>query len=246
MSARHPAHANPAGPVTRAQRRAQERAQHHRKSRQRTMLPGWTFLLGIGIIVAAVAAFAVISLNPSSTSRGASASAARSLSDPAALDPAANVLKVGTTAPNFSLRDAVGVKYSLSAYSGHPVLLEFFAVWCPVCQRETSVIHQLAQRFAPKGVQTLAVLANPYGKNFETSGRKDLSLATVNDLAWYAKQFKANYPLLIDPKFATVNKYGIGAYPGLYVIGKDGKILLSGTGYHDYNAIASTLRRALR
>lgn len=139
-------------------------------------MPRWTFLLGIGIIVAAIAAFAVISLNPSSTSRGASASTPRSLSDPAALDPAASVLKRGTTAPNFSLRDAVGVKYSLSAYAGHPVLLEFFAVWCPVCQRETSVIHQLAQAFAPKGVQTLAVLANPYGRNFETSGRKDLSL----------------------------------------------------------------------
>jgi peroxiredoxin len=119
-------------------------------------------------------------------------------------------------------------------------------VWCPVCQRETSVIHRLTQQFTPKGVHTLAVLANPYRKNFETSGRRDLSLATVKDLAWYARQFNANYPLLIDPRFKAVNTYGVDAYPGLYVIGKDGRVLLSGKGYHEYSTLVSTLRHALQ
>lgn len=246
MSARHPAHVNPAGPVTRAQRRAAEREQHHARSKQRKTLPTWSFLLGIGIILAAIAAFAVASLTTSNGSHAATTSTAKALTDPAALDPAVHVLKAGSVAPGFSLQDAVGVKYNLGAYRGHPVLLEFFAVWCPVCHRETSVIHRLTQQFAPKGVQTLAVLANSYGKNFEISGRKDLSLATVNDFAWYARQFKANYPLLVDPKFTTVNRYGISAYPGLYVIGKDGKVLSSGTGYEEYSKLAATLQRALQ
>jgi hypothetical protein len=116
MSTRHAAHIDSAGPVTRAQRRAVERAAEHVRPRKRSATPSPQILLGALLIVAAIAAFLVATAMGTSGSSQSRPAAARALADPAALDPASSVLKVGTTAPNFSLRDAVGVRYSLSAY----------------------------------------------------------------------------------------------------------------------------------
>ena len=91
----------------------------------------------------------------------------------------------GKQAPDFTLRDASGKSYHLAAQRGHPVLLEFFAVWCPHCQRESSVINQLEAAYNAKGLRTLAVLANPYGKNYDNSGGTDLTLATKSDISWF-------------------------------------------------------------
>lgn len=246
MSTRNAAPINSAGHVTRAQRRAAARAEERMRQGSRGGVPGWQIFVGALVIAGAIVAFAGVMMAGTFGSHPAAGPVARPLTNPAALDPAPSLLKVGTTAPNFSLTDGMDMRYSLAAERGHPVLLEFFAVWCPVCHRETSVIHRLAQRFETKGVRTLAVLANPYGKNYETSGGKDLSLAALGDLVWYGRTYHANYPLLVDPRFKTVNAYGIGAYPGLYVIGKDGKILFSSSGYQQYSSLASRLEQALQ
>lgn len=38
-------------------------------------------------------------------------------------------LKVGATAPDFTLNDLGGRKVSLSQYAGNPVVLSYFATW---------------------------------------------------------------------------------------------------------------------
>ena len=167
------------------------------------------------------------------------------LTNPNALNPAPQLLSVGSTAPNFTLKDANGKVYNLAAQRGHPVLLEYFAVWCPICQGEAPIMAQLTKHYTPKGVRVWSVLSNPYGRNYESSGRTDLTLAGKSDLSWFAQTFNVQHPQLIDPQFGTVNRYGISGYPGLYVVDPNGKITFVADQHESYSTLATALDKAL-
>ncbi len=167
------------------------------------------------------------------------------LANPNALNPNPQLLPVGSVAPDFSLKDTSGTVHQLAAQRGHPVLLEFFAVWCPICQGEAPIMAQVTKDFTPKGVRVWSILSNPYARNYDNSGRTDLSLATLSDLSWFAKTFNVQHPQLIDPQFGTVNKYGITGYPGLYVIDPNGKIGYAADNHESYSTLAAQLNKAL-
>jgi thiol-disulfide isomerase/thioredoxin len=51
-------------------------------------------------------------------------------------------------APSFSLRDARGGLHSLESLRGHPVLVNFWATWCPPCQMELPALQELSETHA--------------------------------------------------------------------------------------------------
>lgn len=234
---RHTSHAHPQR-LTRAERRAAERAaEKARRAQPQRSFIGPSAVAGALIVAAALVIFGYAVLT--GVQNQSRASTIQPMVHSSALDPVGSLLNVGTQAPDFRLRDATGRSHTLSVQIGSPVLVEFFATWCPVCHRETSIIHKLAAAFAPKGVRVWAVLANPYGKEYEISKGRDTRLADTGDLNWYMKTYKANYPLLIDPYFKTVNAYGAGSYPTLYVINRSGKITFARSGYTPYKVLAA-------
>jgi peroxiredoxin len=168
------------------------------------------------------------------------------LTDPNKLYPVANQIAVGKTAPNFTLKDINGHKYTLSKERGHPVLLEFFAVYCPICQAEAPTIAQIQKTYGPKGVVVWSILSNPYGRDYENSGGTDTRLANKGDMTWFAQHFNVHHPQLVDPNFHVVNEYGIQAYPGLYVIDPKGKVVFSKSGNYPYQTLADNLNTALQ
>jgi peroxiredoxin len=165
---------------------------------------------------------------------------------PGAYQPKANLLKVGTKAPNFTLKGVDGKSYSLAAQRGHLVVLEFFAVWCPHCQAESSVIRQIQAAYAPKGVRIWAILASPYGPNYDKSNGTDLTLATKDDLAWFRRTFHEDVPMLVDPKFSVMKQYGNNGYPGIFVIDRNGVIVSSTSGEESYSVLAKALDKGLK
>jgi peroxiredoxin len=233
----------------RAERRKAERAQAHSQRSSATQKSNpWPLVGGLAVIVAAVAVMGVVVLGMKQSSARAttSGSAAQAMVDKTALDPAVSPIRPGRIAPNFVVKHPDGRAVSLVSQRGHPVLLEFFAVWCPVCHRESSVIHRLTASYAPRGLRTLAVLANPYGPTYEITHGADLTVATPADLQWYAHTYKANYPLLVDPEFRAVNQYGAGSYPTLYVIDAHGKIAYSAQGGIPQPVLAAKIKALLK
>jgi peroxiredoxin len=197
--------------------------------------------IAAGALVVALA-FAVAGFSLVIAQRHTSAvSTPKGVVEASAYDPNFSLLRVGSVAPNFQLRDSMGEVYSLKAERGHPVLLEYFAVWCPVCHRETPIMARVTKAYAPKNVTVWAILANPYGPDYEISGGRDLHVATHEDLAWYASTYKANYPLLIDPHFSTVNRYGAASYPTIYVVNVAGRITFAHSGALPYKNPAQQL-----
>lgn len=62
-------------------------------------------------------------------------------------------------APDFTLRDLFEEKttYTLSAYRGRPVILNFWASWCVPCRREMPALQATAARYADEGLLLLGM-----------------------------------------------------------------------------------------
>jgi thiol-disulfide isomerase/thioredoxin len=123
-------------------------------------------------------------------------------------------LKVGDTAPAFAIGTNNG-NFNLAQVST-PVLLEVFATWCPHCQRETSVLNDVATKYAGK-VAMVAVSGSPYGIDGS-------SPETQNDVTGFSEHFALKYPVAFDPDLKVAQLYLKSGFPTLVVIDKNKKI----------------------
>jgi len=71
-------------------------------------------------------------------------------------DPLPAFLQNGPT-PDFQLPDLAGRTVSLSGQKGHPVMLNFWATWCPPCVDEVPSLEDLARKLDGTDLRLLAV-----------------------------------------------------------------------------------------
>lgn len=131
-----------------------------------------------------------------------------------------STLKVGDTAPEFSVQTNAG-PFDLAQVST-PVLVEIFATWCPHCQRETVVLNHISAQYAGK-LAVVAVSGSPYGMD----GRTPESLADVNT---FGQQFRVGYPIAFDPATAVAAQYIGTGFPTLVLIDKQKKVVWKSSG----------------
>lgn len=199
----------------------------------RFMVQRLAFLLCVVGVMALAARPAVVSAAHTAGGGGRGG-----LVDPAALNPASSHVHLGSVAPDFTLRTIDGVPYTLSRLRGRAVLLDFVAVWCPHCQREEPILNRIDATFAPTGVRSLSIVASPYGRDYESG---DTRVVNLSDIAWYQTTFQVRRPILIDPVFSAVNRYGIAAYPTIYILDRNGVVRAVFEG----DTSEQTLRRVL-
>jgi peroxiredoxin len=120
------------------------------------------------------------------------------------------VLSEGTSAPDFSLPALEGgAPVALTAFRGKPVLLSFFASWCPHCQKELASVAAVARA----NVGKLAVVGIDSNESSEATSRK--LLAAVH----------ATYPVALDPDAKVATRYEVVALPVSYFLNADGKVV---------------------
>ena len=109
--------------------------------------------------------------------------------------------------PDFTLMDLDGEAVTLSQYKGQrPVLLVFWATWCPYCVEEMPNLVALQERYADR-LQILAI-------DIQESHAK---------VASYASKRKLNFPILLDEDGDVSARYGVVGVPTLVLIDKEGK-----------------------
>ena len=126
-------------------------------------------------------------------------------------------LTAGTKAPDFSLSDVNGGKFSLQDALGHgPVVAAFFKVSCPVCQYAFPFFERLHRAY---GAQKVTVVG--------------ISQDNQRDTAAFLKEYGITFrTLLDDPKgYAVSNAYGLTNVPTVFLIGQDGHIEVSSVGW---------------
>lgn len=109
-------------------------------------------------------------------------------------------------APAFSLPDAHGKTVSLKSFRGEPVLLNFWATWCPPCLSELPVLEAAAKE-KPHCLHVLGITE---------------SVESPAALTQFAKEHQLSYPLLIDGN-QVAGLYGVRAHPYSVLVDGEGR-----------------------
>ena len=120
-----------------------------------------------------------------------------------------DVLKVGDSAPNFSLVDLNGETHKLSDYQGKGVLLNFWGTWCDPCKKEMPALEKQYQLFKGKEFEIIAI--NIAQSKFEVSN--------------FSEQYSMTFPVVIDSNKSVMRRYNVDPLPTSIFINKEGKIV---------------------
>lgn len=127
-----------------------------------------------------------------------------------AVSTAASGIKNGNAAPDFELTTIAGDKVRLSDLKGKVVFVNLWATWCPPCRAEMPEMVRFYKDYSSKNIEVLAV--NLTDSDSEKEVKK------------FAKEYKLNFPVLLDPDGKVGNTYKTVTIPTTFIIDKKGII----------------------
>jgi len=101
-----------------------------------------------------------------------------------------------------------GGSFTLSAaLADRPVVINFWASWCPPCRLEMPDLEQVS-RDVP-GVRFIGIAIDD----------------TESNAAAYARQIGVTYPIAVDANYAISDAYGINVLPQTWLVTQNGTIV---------------------
>lgn len=134
-----------------------------------------------------------------------------------AQDTSGDIVKVGQQMPSFTIVSDNGQKISSASLKGKVILVNFFATWCPPCQKELAEVQKtLWPKYKDNKDFVLLVIGREH---------------TDADLLTYNEKKGFTFPLYPDKNRAIFNAFAKNLIPRSYLIGKDGKVVYASKGY---------------
>ena len=127
-------------------------------------------------------------------------------------------IKVKVKAKDFVVYDEDGKEVKLSDYQGTPVVLNFWASWCPPCKSEMPSFNEMSKKYSKDKVAILMINL--------TDGQRE----TISSAKKFIEDNNYNMKVLFDNKMDAANSYNISAIPRTIFIDKDGYIALDNHG----------------
>jgi thiol-disulfide isomerase/thioredoxin len=109
------------------------------------------------------------------------------------------------------LTDIKGQSLKMYEYEKEPLVVHFWATWCPTCKFEASNIESISHKY---NVITVAV----------NSGSDE-------EISSYMKENALEYRVINDSRGALAKKFGIEVYPTTLIYDRNGTLKFSEVGY---------------
>lgn len=114
---------------------------------------------------------------------------------------------LGYLAPDFTLKDLNGRPVKLSGLRGKPVLLNFWATWCPPCRKEMPDLQKFHELYGDK----ITLLGIDFGES-------------KSDVLAFLREFGITYANLLDRDGRAFVRYRLTGIPTSYWIDSKGII----------------------
>jgi peroxiredoxin len=123
-------------------------------------------------------------------------------------------------APPFSLKSLDGNTVALRDLKGKPVLLKFWATWCPTCKEELPVFEKFST--GKRDQLTVLLLA--------IDGEKEKKVQRA------IKDNKITLPVLLDVKEKIARTYGVKFIPVTFLVDREGMLVGTVVGERDWSS----------
>ena len=115
----------------------------------------------------------------------------------------------GTPFPAFRLADIDGKTHALSDYAGKPLLVNFWATWCPPCRTEMPDLDAVHQRLAPAGLRVMGVSIDE----------------DVNPVREFRLRRNIGFPLIMDSGRTLSAALGVTTFPTTFLVARNNQIV---------------------
>ncbi len=122
-------------------------------------------------------------------------------------------------APEFDLQGPTGEPQRLIDHRGKPVILNFWATWCPPCRAEMPSMQRAHETLAEEGISVIAVNV---GEDAETIAR-------------FLSETDVDFPIPMDIDSEVVQSYPVKGLPTTFVIDPEGRFAFSATGEREWD-----------
>ena len=136
----------------------------------------------------------------------------------------------GTEAPDFTLPTLDGEMVSLASYRGQPVLLNFWATWCPPCRAEMPAMQRVYETYRDDGFVVLAV-------NVRES---------EEPVRAFIEELGLTFPILMDEKGDVTNTYRVYGLPTTYFLDREGRVYRVQVGAMTEEFMETTVKELVR
>jgi len=139
------------------------------------------------------------------------------------------VTMVNRPAPDFALKTFDGPTISLRALRGRPVVLNFWASWCPPCRQEASLLERTWRVYKKQGVAFIGV---------DIQDRED-------DALRFIREFDITYPNAPDPTGEVSISYGVSGLPVTFFVSREGQILRRWVGALEKEVLVRSIKEIM-
>lgn len=122
-------------------------------------------------------------------------------------------------APAFDLKDPEDQPRRLEDYRGKPVILNFWATWCPPCREEMPSMQRAHKALSGDGI---ALVAINVGEDADT-------------ILSFLANHPVDFPLPMDPDAKVAESYPVKGLPTTFVIDPEGRLAYVATGGREWD-----------
>ncbi len=133
------------------------------------------------------------------------------------------------SASDFKLQDLNGKTVRLSDFKGKPVLIDFWATWCPPCRASIPEIVKLHKTYGSKGLVVISI---------------SLDEGDWDAVKSFATEVGITYPVLKGNDDVN-SQFNVRSIPMVVIVNKEGKIVKRYLGVGDDDELERDVKTVL-
>lgn len=104
-----------------------------------------------------------------------------------------------------------GSAFTIAEFKGEPVLLHFWATWCPICELENGTIQSISQDY-----QVISIASWSEGEA---------------EVKTYMRENQLTFPVMLDNSGGLAQSFGLKGVPTSFILDPYGETTFVETGY---------------
>lgn len=140
------------------------------------------------------------------------------------------ITMVNRPAPDFTLTTFKGTTISLEGLTGKPIVINFWASWCPPCRIEAPLLERTWRAYKNRDVVFIGV---------DVQDREE-------DALNYIREFDITYPNGPDPTGEISIDYGVSGLPVTFFVSGKGEIVRRWVGAIEKSVLISSIEEIMK